>query len=211
MSQPLSNPMSRSPQARANLSGSTICPRCGERNRPGVILCEGCGISLIDKDASPFIIRSIETEDVRNYLGVLKSPLLKNFPQKERVPASKRLRGTSTFDQDMVLCLQITGQGRPMALHVERQLVIGRDDGTSGPVDVDLTPYDAFRNGISRRHCAIERYGNHISLVDLKSSNGTALNGEPLTANTPHMLHHGDEILIGKMHVQVFFQRPAER
>jgi hypothetical protein len=48
---------------------------------------------------------------------------------------------------------------------------------------------------VSRQHARIENSGSSWSLIDLKSRNGTRLNGE--TVSVPSPLHHNDIIEIG--------------
>lgn len=45
---------------------------------------------------------------------------------------------------------------------------------------------------VSRRHCAIERKGNEISIINLSTSNPTLVNGRPI--NDKYFLNNGDEI-----------------
>ena len=48
--------------------------------------------------------------------------------------------------------------------------------------------------GISRIHLKLERRENGIWITDLNSTNGTALNGEPLKPNEERRLRDGDRI-----------------
>jgi hypothetical protein len=48
--------------------------------------------------------------------------------------------------------------------------------------------------GISRIHLKLEQRGSDIWITDLNSTNGTALNGEPLKPNEERKLQHGDKI-----------------
>jgi len=67
--------------------------------------------------------------------------------------------------------------------------VIGRD-----PV-VEISIMDA---SVSRKHAKISMVGDdQVSLTDLGSSNGTKVNGKPLTANLPVILTKEDVIEIG--------------
>ena len=50
------------------------------------------------------------------------------------------------------------------------------------------------------------RDGNSVILEDLRSTNGTFVNGQPITR---HVLQHGDEVLVGK-HQLMFDQNAAE-
>jgi transcriptional regulator with GAF, ATPase, and Fis domain len=64
-------------------------------------------------------------------------------------------------------------------------LTIGRD--LSNDVCVSAT-------SVSRQHCIIRRDENGFVLEDLKSRNGTAVNGKPAAL---HQLSHGDKVAIG--------------
>jgi serine phosphatase RsbU (regulator of sigma subunit) len=52
-------------------------------------------------------------------------------------------------------------------------------------------------SGLSRQHMLMEREGDHWTIVDLGSKNGTMLNGQPLTAKTA--LKSGDRIMAGHL------------
>jgi hypothetical protein len=64
--------------------------------------------------------------------------------------------------------------------------VLGRGD------DVDLKLEDSFASG---HHARLVPQGDVIVLEDMGSTNGTYLNGQPLTG--PQPLHPGDKIRIG--------------
>ncbi len=63
---------------------------------------------------------------------------------------------------------------------------------TLGRGSVELRLEDPFA---STRHAMITRQGRTVVIEDLGSTNGTYLNGEPLTG--PQPLHDGDQIRIG--------------
>jgi len=65
------------------------------------------------------------------------------------------------------------------------RLVIGRHPACDLVIDA---------SAVSRQHAAITVEGGHASIEDLRSRNGTVLNGRPLSA--PHRLAHGDHIQI---------------
>ncbi|MCY3018663.1 MAG: FHA domain-containing protein [Planctomycetota bacterium] len=64
---------------------------------------------------------------------------------------------------------------------------------------------------LSRRHCKIERSptGTFV-LEDMRSANGTILNGEPLRPSAPVPLHSGDTIQIGETTLQLVLDLPAK-
>jgi diguanylate cyclase (GGDEF)-like protein len=68
------------------------------------------------------------------------------------------------------------------------EATIGRDAGC----DVSL-PIDT----VSRRHCRVEVRGAEVTVTDLGSTNGTAINDEPVAANHPVALRSGDRVRVG--------------
>lgn len=74
----------------------------------------------------------------------------------------------------------------PYRLQENESAVIGR----SRDCELPITAPEA-----SRRHCEITSEGGQFVVKDLGSTNGTFVNGKPLTA--PHTLRPGDRIEIG--------------
>jgi len=60
---------------------------------------------------------------------------------------------------------------------------------------------------VSGHHARVFREGDRVILEDLKSTNGTFVNGHPVTR---HALQHGDEVLVGK-HQLVFDSMADDR
>lgn len=77
-----------------------------------------------------------------------------------------------------------TGDYYPLG---RRTLVIGRDEGCLAQI-VDQQ--------VSRKHAQIRWADDHYVIVDMKSANGTLLNGRPLTGES--RISEGDEIAIGE-------------
>ncbi|MBI4818617.1 MAG: FHA domain-containing protein [Deltaproteobacteria bacterium] len=88
--------------------------------------------------------------------------------------------------------------GRTFRLGDEHEAVIGR--GPSAQVQIQVA-------AVSRRHAAIRRSGlREYSIVDLRSSNGTALNG---AATFESRLVFGDRITLGQ-EVELLFEQDDE-
>lgn len=86
----------------------------------------------------------------------------------------------------------------------DENLTLGRRvDGAPGPVSIDLTPYRAFEQGVSRVHAALRATAEGLCIVDMQSSNGTLLNGERLQPYQPIFIKDGDTLTLGHMQVQV--------
>ncbi|MFW5692072.1 MAG: FHA domain-containing protein [Chloroflexota bacterium] len=82
--------------------------------------------------------------------------------------------------------------------------VIGRADvDTNYAPDVDLTPFDAMKRGISRRHAALVRYRGQVHIIDLGSMNGTFVNGERLAPQNAYALHSGDRISLANLEILI--------
>jgi pSer/pThr/pTyr-binding forkhead associated (FHA) protein len=80
----------------------------------------------------------------------------------------------------------LEGKNRGERFPLTERVVIGRDDRAEVKLD------DA---AISRRHARVYRSGDRYFVVDLRSSNGTQLNGETVQS---HPLRVGDLIRVGE-------------
>lgn len=63
-----------------------------------------------------------------------------------------------------------------------------------------------YNNAISRRHCKIVYQYDRYYIVDLGSSNGTFVNGQPLTPQEPQELHSGDRVRLANSDYMVQIQ-----
>lgn len=93
----------------------------------------------------------------------------------------------------------------PIKLRLEDRMTVGRvvQGDTSKRPDVDLSSYNAEALGVSRHHIAILPDGERLSVLDLQSNNGTILNGNRLKPNEPHRLMNHDQLMLGKMRLDV--------
>lgn len=82
--------------------------------------------------------------------------------------------------------------------------VIGRADSESGTYpDLDLTPYEAQANGVSRRHAVLVPTDEGLCLSDLDSANGTWIGGKYLEPGKKYRLRSGDMIEFGSLKLSV--------
>jgi pSer/pThr/pTyr-binding forkhead associated (FHA) protein len=77
---------------------------------------------------------------------------------------------------------------------VTKTISIGRE--SSNDVVLDSDPM------VSRRHALIERLENACTIMDLGSTNGTYVNGDPLKAREVRTLKGGDAVRIGNIELQ---------
>ncbi len=121
--------------------------------------------------------------------------------------------GTSFFNARMLLNLRLRGADKTFTMDVEimTDIIMGRSDVAIGEKPtVDLTPYSADTMGVSRKHAKItRREDNALHLIDLKSANGTFLNGQKLIPEQPRILRNGDEVRLGRLVMTVEFVRKS--
>jgi pSer/pThr/pTyr-binding forkhead associated (FHA) protein len=104
--------------------------------------------------------------------------------------------------------LQFLPSGMCITLALDRPTVLGRHSFAASPTPdrvVDLSHLGAEKHGVSRQHCLLRRQGAHLILTDLGSTNGTYLNGERISPHRPHRLSEGDRLILGTLHLVVFF------
>jgi hypothetical protein len=101
--------------------------------------------------------------------------------------------------------LQVAPSNRCLSLQLVKPLVLGRGLALGADELLDLSEYQAYHLGVSRRHCRLQRCDNRLMITDLGSANGTSLNGEPLPANRERLVSHGDLLALGRLNVTVYF------
>jgi serine/threonine protein kinase len=100
------------------------------------------------------------------------------------------------------LSIHIVKTGEIMPLKDKNRYILGRTDETVVP-DIDLASYDGMKQGVSRIHAEITLdHESKVFLTDLKSTNGTWLNGVRIDTQSKVPLNHGDLISLGKLVVQ---------
>lgn len=88
--------------------------------------------------------------------------------------------------------------------------IIGRSD-SNYPLqpDVDLAPYNARQEGVSRRHAAVVLFNEQAHAIDLDSSNGTFLNEQALSQTEPKLLKEGDCLRLGNLELLVSYRHES--
>jgi len=161
------------------------CQNCQHKEISGAIYCSKCGAQLIDAHVSTHKINTAETRrEVERSTGNLQPP------------PSPPLQSW--------ISLHIIESGQILPLTDRTEFTLGRSvEGQPIVPDVDLSPHNAYANGVSRLHAAIKLVKNQAVIVDLGSSNGTYLNGVRLSPHIETLVAHGDLIYLGKLKMQV--------
>jgi pSer/pThr/pTyr-binding forkhead associated (FHA) protein len=150
----------------------------------GAIFCSECGMQLIAD--------SMTTQAIDRSKSVTSE-----FPAPPEAVAQRTT-------QTAWASLYLLESGHILPLGDRNEYTLGRaSDGQPITPDIDLTPYQAYENGVSRLHVVIKRIQGKIIIMDLGSSNGTYLNGARMTPNHEESVKHGDTVSLGKLKAQI--------
>lgn len=121
--------------------------------------------------------------------------------------ASADHNGTTSVGESREVILLVRGMIERLVMEEHKAYTLGRYDlGLKGDDEIDLTPYGAADRGVSRHHAVLQLGEGHLFISDLGSTNGTYVAGERLEANTPTIVHKGDEVLVGRLAIQIMFR-----
>jgi hypothetical protein len=165
------------------------CPRCGKLNRAGEVFCIHCG----------------------NFLSTSSSPHeTTRFAEPDLQAMSPDFFGDDSTLVLLVVSDNTTYSVRPQQFRHET--VIGRSEGSTMKPDIDLSAHNASEMGVSRLHVALQynAKNNLLSVSDMKSANGTFINGQKLFPQEVRVLRDGDEIRVGRLVLRAYFQHPTE-
>jgi len=135
------------------------------------------------------------------------------FPRVYIPPKARPGSNLVPNDVPWALEFRVIETGEAFHVPVRSAITIGRSDteNTVRP-DVDLTPYGGFQKGVSRRHAIILVREDQLVIRGLSTTNGTWINGALLATGEEAPLHHGDELMIGRMPLMIgFIAAPATR
>jgi len=161
-----------------------ICPNCGSINRAGVLICNQCGVSMVD-----------------NRFGCTRVDARVDDPP-EKTSLQHR---TGELVRDRQVVLQVTG-GASIQPELDGVMILGRSNIHSPQhPDIDLSRFQAFQLGVSCRHAMMICEDGQLLLADLGSTNGTYLNAERLIPHQAYPVKHGDELRLGHLVLKLWF------
>jgi pSer/pThr/pTyr-binding forkhead associated (FHA) protein len=168
-----------------------LCPNCQHHEITGALFCSECGAQLVYADG--YSTHAIHREGVSSTLPPAKRPV------------TATLRSTAT---DSLISLFLLDTGKVLPLAGRSDFSIGRViEGQPILPDVDLSPYEAYSQGVSRLHAVLKIINQQVFIVDLGSSNGTRVNGQKLVPNIEYPLNHGDLLLLGRLKIQILLRQ----
>lgn len=119
-----------------------------------------------------------------------------HIQETDYTPANKRL------------ALFILGMVERVDFDLVPSVILGRyEKNAKANHELDLSDYGAADRGVSRVHCQLEMQDGTIIVTDLGSTNGTFVGGQRLEPNQPYPLNRGDELIVGRLPIQVVSSR----
>ena len=119
-----------------------------------------------------------------------------------------RFKGGKTIDRGTVDVVQdnsSSGLLRIIAMNAPSrvEIAVTKDEFIIGKKAELCDGVIDFNKMISRSHCRINKRGNHYTITDLQSANGTFVNKVKLQPNQPHPINNGDVIRLANSDFQV--------
>jgi CheY-like chemotaxis protein len=127
------------------------------------------------------------------------------MPVEAAQPAPSQT-GPLDLKRPWVVEFRVVGTASTIQARVGDTMVLGRSDSTGGYTpEVDLSKFDAFSKGVSRKHAVITIKDQKLMIRDLNSTNGTRLNNVLCKPGEEYRLRHGNELMLGTLRLQVSF------
>ena len=169
--------------------GYKFCPSCKLKNRADAAICEHCGKSFESvSDKHP------TTQDVKEDTKFFPEGLKEKIEQvSKEAPAEG-------------IAIYILDRSQPVEIRLEDEFFIGRLTDEKDKKVVDLTAYQGYELGVSRRHLMIRRAGKGYHAIDLFSTNGSWVNEVSLMPQQPFPLKSGSQIRLGQMRIFIVFR-----
>ncbi len=166
------------------------CLKCGKHIPGQAVRCPQCGTAIAPG--------TVEIESNIN------TPLVQANKAVAFTEPEKR-QTSSLFPPDASALFRVIPWGTSFAVKVDQPLILGRSADGSDQLLFDLTDYRGQEHGVSRQHCELVRRGTKLYVSDLRSTNGTFLNGKQLPPHQEHKLSHGDRLVLGTLQMLVLF------
>jgi len=168
------------------------CPSCHHNEIYGSLFCSECGAKLVTEPGP---------DPQKNTMTNFPPTPSENKPLKS---VSRMALGKSRVS------LHLIESGQILPLTERNVFSLGRvAEGQPIIPDIDLTPFKAYENGVSRLHALVKLEKKEVVLLDMNSSNGTFVNGNRLVPRIEQPLKHGDLIQLGKLKIQILLNPEA--
>lgn len=172
-------------------SSEKFCPVCKNINKYEAAVCRHCGAAL--NTASKLTATTRNTEININY---------SEKPEELHIDES-------IIPSDGV-AVYFEGTTKPVEILTDKEFVVGRRVVATPESFLDLSDFDGFKMGLSRRHAMIRRAESGYEIIDLSSTNGTWLNDERLVPYKTYPLASGSQLRLSRIRLIVFYRLVPE-
>lgn len=118
----------------------------------------------------------------------------------------ERTLGEPVTDLTLESRFELRFDNSKLVIQVRPEIIVGRlVEGDLSRVDVDLTLQGAYQHGVSRRHAALRLHDGSLYIQDLRSTNGTRINGSVLQPEREYRLRDGDEVEFARVRAIIKF------
>lgn len=170
-----------------------LCPNCHHQEITGALFCSECGAQLVTIDR-------IATQSIRKQPSDFLTSVENTGQTPKPVPTASGV--------DAAVSLYLIDSGQTVQLAGRSDFTLGRvAEGQPILPDIDLSPYEAYTQGVSRLHSCVKIINQRVVVTDLGSSNGTRVNGQKIMPHIDYPLNHGDVVALGKLKVQILIRR----
>ena len=165
-----------------------ICPNCRHSELPGSLFCSECGALLEG-------VAGIATQSIQRTTNQLVDQEEPSVPE-------------TAISLKAAVSICVVDSGQILPLENREEFTLGRSaEGQPITPDIDLAPFRAYEQGVSRLHASVRLEGKQVVATDLGSVNGTRLNSQKIPPHKPCNLNHGDVLTLGKMKLQILLRR----
>lgn len=173
-----------------------ICPNCHHKEFPGALFCSECGARLISLDY-------LNTQSIQKTTSDM-------LDQSKLGGAGETLKTSGNLQKpepNAELALFVIDSKQTLQLAGRTEFTLGRiAEGQPILPDVDLSPFEAYSQGVSRLHAALKVHHDRVAVMDLGSSNGTRVNGQKIVPHVDYPVNQGDIIALGKLKIQIILR-----
>ncbi len=166
-----------------------FCPSCNNLNGIEATFCIYCGAPLERRGEDQPTPQRMDT-DFTFISQVIEKAHIDSLEVPERGVA-----------------LHLGDDAKAIYVVDEQVFILGRKYMGEGKDKViDLTPYDGYENGVSKRHAMIRRSADGYEIIDLGSTNGTWLNRQKLIPQRAYRLYSGAYISLGRLSLYLIYR-----
>ena len=164
-----------------------FCPVCKNKNAITASVCGHCG-TLLEENLTNRVATTTNVDGQSN----ISAEDIGSFIDTALIPEGG-------------LGIYVAGSFKPYYLRLDSDLIIGRKLDATLESILDLSDFDAFNMGLSRRHAMLRRTESSYEVTDLFSTNGTWLNAERLIPNRPYPFTSGSQLRIGRLRLFIMY------